>query len=72
MSFEQSFAHRLSQFVDVGIGCVAADLEKEFAGEGITVGLKTGRWNAEDDIARCDRFAVDDLWFIDDADDETG
>ena len=53
-------------------GFIAADLEEELSGERIAVCLQTGRRNAEHDIAGSDRFAVDDLWLIDDADDKTG
>src|ERR1051325_8853350 len=51
-------------------GIVARDLEKEFAGERVTVGVKPGGSKREHRIACLDALAVDDLLFIHDADDE--
>src|SRR5208282_6663541 len=54
---------------DAGVEAVAELVEEDFAGEGEAVGMEAGGGEADDGVAGADRFAVDDLGAVDDADD---
>ena len=55
-----------------GIRRHPGDVEEHAAGERIAVGVKSRRRQADQDVARLDRPAVDDLRPFDDADNEAG
>ena len=69
---EQRRARRRAEFPHEGVGLQARDVEEHAPGERIAVGMQTGRRQANQDVARHDRPAVDDLRPVDRADDEAG
>ena len=70
MRRKQRSSRRRAQFPDERVGLQAGDVEEHAPGERIPVGMQTGRRQANQDVARHDRPAVDDLRPLDRADDE--
>ena len=60
------------EFVDILVGAVLCDFKEELASERVAVGVEAVGGEPEEDVARFNLVAGDDVRAVDDADDEAG
>ena len=72
MDLHQGIPDGLTEFVDHVIGFESANFERDLASQRVAVGVQAVGWQPETGIAIPNRGAVNDLRFVDDADNEPG